>query len=1122
MENYNTLISKLDEFIRKYYKNQLIRGGLYSFAAVLIFFLTIVLLEHFGHFGTTIRTILFYSFLGVNAVILSRLVLLPLIHLNRIGKIISYEEASQIIGKHFSNVSDKLLNTIQLRQLAESGNPASRELLFAGIEQKIAEMNPVPFVSAIDFKENRKYLRYAVPPALLVLILIVAAPNMVRESTKRLVKHNTYFELVAPFKFMIENSELKALQHEDFNMNVKMQGDEIPAEVFIEIDDKLYRLDKQSVIGFNYIFKNLQKSTVFRLYADGFYSKEYELIALPKPLVLNFNITLDYPEYTGHKDEAVNNTGDITVPSGTKAVWNFNTRDTRELQMSFEDTAFAVNPASADKFSYSSRLFKNKQYSVIVSNEFLQSNDSILYHINVIPDAYPSIEVEEKSDTVTPKMIYFSGLAKDDYGFKKLNFVYHFLFQKDEKKDENSPAEKPGIFTEDVFISKNKQSDLFYYSWDLSSLNIESGDNIEYYFEVWDNDGVNGSKSTRSEKKLYKAPTLKELSQENEKKSDEIKKDMQQSIKDAKALQKEMEELNKKLFDKKDLTWEDRKNIQTLLDKQKKVENELQEIKQENMKKNNQLNEFNQMSPELLEKQKQLQKMFDEVLSDEMKELYKKMEDLLDKLDKDKTREMLEKMQMSNEDISKELDRTMEIFKQLEFEQKLNESIEKLNKMAEKQDKLSEETKDKKGEAAEQKEKQEDLKKDFNDLKKDLDDLEKKNSELEQPNKMEDTEQDEKGIDQDMDKSSQEMSEQKNSKASQSQKSASQKMKSLAQKIQSMQQQQQQQQQEEDVKSLRDILENLLTLSFDQESLMEKLKKTNRNDPGYTSIAREQQKLKNDSKLIEDSLFALSKRVVQLQTIVNREIRSINQNMDNAIENLTDRQTPQAASRQQLTMTSINNLALMLSEVVEQMQQAMAQSKPGNSSCNKPGKGQGKPSAATMKQLQEQLNKQIEQMQKGMEKGGEKPGSKTGNGNMSEGLAKMAAQQEAIRQMVQQVASELEKEGKGSSGNLDKLHDLMEETETDLVNKRITAETLRRQQEILTRLLEAEKSERQRDEEERRESKESKNQQISNPENYFEYNRRKQKETELLKTVPPSLQPFYRDKVNEYFNNYER
>ena len=79
------------------------------------------------------------------------------------------------------------------------------------------------------------------------------------------------------------------------------------------------------------------------------------------------------------------------------------------------------------------------------------------------------------------------------------------------KKYAKPNQKKEKTFSEDVFISKNKQSDEFYYAWDLAPLNVQPGDNIEYYFEVWDNDGVNGSKATRSEKKLYKAPTLKYL-----------------------------------------------------------------------------------------------------------------------------------------------------------------------------------------------------------------------------------------------------------------------------------------------------------------------------------------------------------------------------------------------------------------------------------------------------------------------------------------------------------------------------------------------------------------------------------------------------------------------------------
>ena len=76
-----------------------------------------------------------------------------------------------------------------------------------------------------------------------------------------------------------------------------------------------------------------------------------------------------------------------------------------------------------------------------------------------------------------------------------------------------------------------------------------------------------------------------------------------------------------------------------------------------------------------------------------------------------------------------------------------------------------------------------------------------------------------------------------------------------------------------------------------------------------------------------------------------------------------------------------------------------------------------------------------------------------------------------------------------------------------------------RQEEILTRLLESEKAERERDQDEKRESKESNIENFSNLNLFNEYNRLKMKETELLKTVPPSLNTFYKNKVTDYFNN---
>ena len=134
----------------------------------------------------------------------------------------------------------------------------------------------------------------------------------------------------------------------------------------------------------------------------------------------------------------------------------------------------------------------------------------------------------------------------------------------------------------------------------------------------------------------------------------------------------------------------------------------------------------------------------------------------------------------------------------------------------------------------------------------------------------------------------------------------------------------------------------------------------------------------------------------------------------------------------------------------------------------------------------------------------------------SEQLAKMAAQQEAIRRQIADLMDKMKNKGSNPGGNI---ADMMEQTEKDIVNKQITSETMRRQQDILTKLLESEKAEREREQDEERKSNEAKTQNYSNPERFLEYKRMKEKELELLNTVPPGLTPYYKEKVNNYFNN---
>jgi len=320
---------------------------------------------------------------------------------------------------------------------------------------------------------------------------------------------------------------------------------------------------------------------------------------------------------------------------------------------------------------------------------------------------------------------------------------------------------------------------------------------------------------------------------------------------------------------------------------------------------------------------------------------------------------------------------------------------------------------------------------------------------------------------------------------------------------------------------VREILENLLIISFDQEELIGELNNTSFTDPQYQEIVNRQFDLQENMQIIEDSLYALSKRQAIIKPFVYKEVEKIRSNIEDANKHMQERRKGNASRSQQYAMTSMNNLALFLSEVLNQMQQQQNMDMPGNSSCDSPGKGKPSKQKQSMSELQKQLNKQMQQMKNGQNKPGEKGNQGELPGmSMSEQFARMAAEQEMLRRKMQEYIDELKEGGQAGEAGLNKLMEDMEKTEEELVNKSITEETMQRQEEILTRLLKHEKAVREREKEERRESREVKSQKYSNPDNFLEYKRILSKEVELLKTVPPNLKPYYKRKVNEYFYNF--
>ena len=586
----------------------------------------------------------------------------------------------------------------------------------------------------------------------------------------------------------------------------------------------------------------------------------------------------------------------------------------------------------------------------------------------------------------------------------------------------------------------------------------------------------------------------------------------------AKELRREIDSFKERLRDEKELDWRDKKDLESLLEKQQELSKTLEELNSENEKKNSRLNEFSEQEERIIEKQQELSKLMNDVMSDELRELYEKMQELLDEMNPEELQQQLDQMDVGQDALEKELDRALEQFKQLEWEIKMEETTDKLEELAKKQGDLASETENKEKTPEELKKEQDQLNKEFEEVQKELRELKKENQELKNPNSMMDSSDEEQEIKDAQQQSSENLEKGKEKKASEMQKKAAESMEKLSQQMQQMQQQMESENLEEDMDSLRALLENIITLSFDEEALMVELIATDAQDPRYISLGQTQRKLKDDSKIVEDSLFALSMRVRQIAGAVNREIGLVNHHMDKAVGGFTNRETANISMNQQYVMTSFNNLALLLDEALKQMQNKQECNNPGSGNCNKPG-GQGsKPSASDMKKMQDALGKKLEQMKAKMGEGANKGLQPKSGGQMSKQLAQMAAQQAALREMAKEKAKELNQDGSGEGEEMRKIAEEMEQLERDLINKVVDENTIERQRDILSRLLEAEKAEKTRGEKKDRKSTTGNQGLHPTPPQTIDYLKDRANELDMLKTIPADLAPYYKDRVNDYFN----
>ncbi len=1118
-DGVESIHGKIRSFQRKYYLNVFIRGAILTLSTLGGYFILASIVEHTLWLSQWMRLLIFITFFGIAGFCVYRFLMAPLKWWVA-NQGLTEEQTAKLIGESIPTVKDRLLNLIQL-----AGYQSGSSLAAASVRQKAREFEPLSFETVIDLRENRRYLKYLAVPLIIMVAILILNSGIITQSTDRIVHFNREYSPQAPFEFKVLNENLQGYYNEDFTLKLSIEGSAVPENAYLVSNNQRIKLEPNGPGQFAYTFQRLQQPMSFQIEAAGFFSPAFELELINRPELTSFGVDLEFPRYIQRKNEKLSNAGNLEIPEGTTVTWRMRTAHADKATMQFsgsnEPDPFQVVDNQSFKYS---RSFKDpEQYEIILENEKSKNRDRITYDIAVIKDQFPQIAVSNYRDSVLYQRVVLGGNVGDDYGVTDLQLHYRIL------NEDQSEMTKKNIR---IPISKNQLQQNFFFNWSLDSLQLAPGQVIEYYLQVWDNDGVNGRKSTKSGSYTFAIPTQKDLVAQISKSQNETEKSIDQSVNKATKLQDQIEQANQKLKGKQSLDWQDKKMLDDILQQKKNLDQAVNELKQQNELLDEKKDAFTEQNERIKEKAEQLQKLMNELLDEETKKLFEELQKLMEENpDVSQIQKLLDKLNQNANNLEKELERTLELFKELQYEFKLDQTIQELkNQIGEQQEllnkteSLQKEQKDSKGnesknnkenqnkenqngqqsenqnsESNELAKDQEELMKEFEQTKQKMDELEKLGQELDKEEQMP-SEQQQQEIQNEQQQSKDMLKQNSPSKATPSQKKALQKMQQMQQQMEGMQNSMMMEMDMENIESLRQIIHGLVKLSFDQESLMKDFNELQQSDPRFNALAQKQLKLKDDAKVLEDSLTALGKKDPMMGSFITKEIGELNNHLDRAIEANRERRRPQALSEMQMSMTSINNLALMLDDHFDMMMQMMANAQPSAGKKGQKKQGQ-KPS---LSQMQQQLNERIQQL-KNSGKGGRE---------YSEELAKMAAEQERIRRALQEMQEKMKNQGVTPGGDLP---GKMEQTEMDLVNKQLTEQLIKRQKEIMTRLLETEKSMREQDMDEERKGETAKDYEKEIPKAFEDYLRLKEKEVELLKTVPPKLYPYYKKEVSEYF-----
>jgi hypothetical protein len=1042
----------------------------------------------------------------------------PLIDYFRLSEKRDLTPVTSNIGRQFPAIADRLTNIYQLIQEKPGGS--SSPLRQYAIEKFTDSISTISFKSKLVFRKYVLSFFYILPILVGSILLTIMLGDKMSLSAKRIMDPSGEYAVVPEYTFVVTPGDARIISGETFKIAMTYQGPKAEQYIFWfrhedekHLQSKIFRR-QQSTYYVN--LENVRKPFEYYLQAipafptewrDKLISNIYTVETLNPPLVNELQVEVEPPLYTAlPRRFSDKNVGDIIAYPGSKIkISGRASKNLKTAEIHFSHDDLKTCKVQENKFNYSFIVSTDQSYYIqLLDFEDLGNQNPIEYSITVLIDQFPFVQITEPGEDIEISADGAVNLViegTDDFGFRDLSLHYQIKGKIEETRDTTWQ-----IVPIQIQSSHNKHFQQPFL-WNFANLPVSFEDMVQYYVTLTDNDIINGPKQSRSNTYYIRFPSLEQLFDEFDMTQNENLESTEDLVKESEELKADLEKISREMKREKEIDWERKRSLEATLEKQKKIQEKLDKIGKDLDQAIKKMENNNLFSPEILEKYRQLQNLFQDIATPELLQSMNELHKALENLDQKSGQQSIEKFKLNQERFKENLERTLALFEKVKLEQELDRLVKMAKQLKREQSEISEKlqennslTKQEEESLLQKEQSQNEL---LERIKNALAELEKNQSMAEYPesqNHLDEAKETGSQLEKEMQNLMNQLSGGNQTQAEQSSQRSEQQMEQLLASLQNAQSNMQMADKKKIMAKMQKITENLLKLSQNEENLIKDTKSLSNYSDQYPKVAESQQQILEGMSYVIKDIIELSHETFFISPQMSKSLGSATGNMRKSLKELENRRQTTAGNYQNGAMAGINESILSMNQSMEMMSSASSAT----------GFEQYLQRMQNMAKGQGQLNQQSLNFFKrnqgalSMEQQGQ--------------LRRMAAEQRNLQESMENLSKEMQNRS-DILGDLDNLAKEMGEVVKNLEQLNVDRRTIDRQRQILSRMLDAQKSVREKEYSKKRLAEVGKEYRRRSPKDPTDAEdpRMKQLSLDLIRALQEGYNPDYEKLIEDYF-----